>query len=99
MKLPSLPFKASRLRGFGAFELAPRKAYVSLRIKKQFAMLGPATKDQLVLGLNVKDLPAHPRLKGLPAEGMCSYSLRLGSAAEIDARLLAWVRAAYDAAG
>ena len=85
--------------GFGAFELAPKKAYVSLRRKKQFAMLGPATKDQLELGLNVKDLPAHPRLKALPAGGMCNYSLRLGHAAEIDAPLLAWVRAAYDAAG
>ena len=86
-------------QGFGAFELAPKKAHVSLRRKKQFAMLGPATKDQLELGLNVKDLPAHPRLKVLPAGGMCSYSLRLGSAAEIDARLMGWVRAACDAAG
>lgn len=86
-------------QAFGAFELAPKKAYVSLRRKKQFAMLGPATKDQLELGLNVKDLPAHARLKALPAGGMCNYSLRFGSAAEIDAQLLAWVRAAYDAAG
>jgi Domain of unknown function (DUF5655)/Domain of unknown function (DUF4287) len=84
---------------FGAFELAPKKSYVSLRRKKQFAMLGPATKDQLELGLNVKELPAHARLKALPAGGMCNYSLRFGSAAEIDAPLLAWVRAAYDAAG
>lgn len=86
-------------QAFGAFELAPKKAYVSLRRKKQFAMLGPATKDQLELGLNVKELPAHTRLKALPAGGMCNYSLRFGSAAEIDAPLLAWVRAAYDAAG
>ena len=83
---------------FGAFEQAPKKAYVSLRRKKQFAMLGPATKDQLELGLNVKELPAHARLKALPAGGMCNYSLRLGSTAELDAPLLAWVRAAYDAA-
>jgi Domain of unknown function (DUF5655)/Domain of unknown function (DUF4287) len=86
-------------QALGAFELAPKKAYVSLRRKKQFAMLGPATKDQLELGLNVKELPAHARLKALPAGGMCNYSLRFGSAAEIDAALLAWVRAAYDAAG
>lgn len=84
---------------FGGFEQAPKKAYVSLRRKKQFAMLGPATKDQLELGLNVKALAPHPRLKALPAGGMCQYSLRLGSAAEIDAALLAWAGAAFDAAG
>jgi Domain of unknown function (DUF5655)/Domain of unknown function (DUF4287) len=85
--------------GFGAFEQAPKKAYVSLRRKKQFAMIGPATKEQIEIGLNHKSLPAHPRLKLLPAGGMCNASLRLATAAEVDATLLGWLRAAYDAAG
>ena len=46
--------------------MAPKKNYISLRRKKQFAMLGPATKDLLELGLNAKDLPSDPRLKALP---------------------------------
>lgn len=87
------------LATFGPFEQAPKKSYVSLRRKKQFAMLGPATQDLLELGLNARSLPPHPRLKALPPGGMCSYSVRLGSAAEIDATLLGWARAAYDAAG
>ncbi len=87
------------LRAFGPFEVAPKKGYVSLRRKKQFAMLGPATKDLVELGLNAKGLPNHARLKALPPGGMCSYSLRLGSAAEVDADLLAWARTAYEAAG
>ena len=82
----------------GAFETAPKKAYVSLRRKKQFAMLGPATKDQVELGLNVKALPASARLKALPPGGMCQYAVRLSKLSEIDAELMAWVRAAYDAA-
>ena len=82
----------------GAFELAPKKSYVSLRRKKQFAMLGPANKDQLELGLNHKALPPSPRLKTQPPASMCQYTVRLGQPAEIDAELLAWVRSAFDAA-
>jgi hypothetical protein len=89
----------ARIQTLGPFEIAPKKTYLSLRRKKQFAMLGPATKDQLELGLNVKGLPAHPRLKQLPPGGMCACAVRLGAAAELDATLDGWLRAAYDAAG
>jgi Domain of unknown function (DUF5655)/Domain of unknown function (DUF4287) len=83
----------------GACELAPKKTYVSLRRKKQFAMLGPATKDLIELGLNARDLPPHPRLKAMPPGGMCQYTVRLGQAAEVDDTLMGWLRAAYQAAG
>jgi hypothetical protein len=85
--------------GFGPFEQAPKKTYVSLRRKKQFAMLGPATKDSIELGLNAKDLPPHPRLKLLPPGGMCQASTRIGTAVEVDSQLAGWIRQAYDAAG
>jgi hypothetical protein len=87
------------IRRFGPHEVAPKKAYVSLRRKKQFATLGPATKELLELGLNAKSLPASPRLRVLPPGGMCQYSVRLSALGEVDAELLGWVRAAYDAAG
>lgn len=83
----------------GPFETAPKKAYVSLRRRKQFATLGPATKDQIEIGLNAKSLPASPRLKALPPGGMCQYSVRLSKVGEVDAELMGWVSAAYDAAG
>jgi len=83
----------------GPFESAPKKAYISLRRKKQFAMVGPATQTQLEIGLNAKALPASPRLKALPAGGMCAFSVRIGAASEIDAELAGWLRTAYDAAG
>jgi Domain of unknown function (DUF5655)/Domain of unknown function (DUF4287) len=88
-----------KISALGAFEIAPKKTYLSLRRKKQFAMVGPATKDQVEIGLNAKSLPADPRLKALPPGGMCQYTVRLSDAKEIDAALIGWVRAAYDAAG
>jgi hypothetical protein len=89
----------ARIESFGDFERAPKKTYISLRRKKQFAMLGPATKDPIELGLNAKSLPPHARLKAQPPGSMCSYTVRLGSTAEIDDALLGWVRTAFDAAG
>lgn len=83
----------------GPHEKAPKKSYVSLRRKKQFAMLGPATKDALELGLNAKTLPPSARLKAMPPASMCAYTVRVTSASEIDAELMGWVRTAYVAAG
>ncbi|MDO9115023.1 MAG: DUF5655 domain-containing protein [Polaromonas sp.] len=87
------------IANFGPFEQAPKKAYVSLRRKKQFAMVGPATKEQIEIGINHKALPTHPRLKAQPPGSMCNATVRLATAAELDADLLGWLRAAYEAAG
>lgn len=84
---------------FGAYETAPKKGYVSLRRKKQFAMIGPKTSTQLELGLNSKEPLEHPLLKALPPGGMCHYAARLESAGQIDDALIAVIRQAYDAAG
>lgn len=84
---------------FGAYETAPKKGYVSLRRRKQFAMVGPATQTQIEIGLNAKDLPADPRLKPQAPGGMCAYKVRLSAPQEVDAALVGWLRAAYDAAG
>lgn len=87
------------VQSFGAFEVAPKKGYVSLRRQKQFAMVGPATKSLVEIGLNGKDLPEHPRLKRLPPGGMCQATTRIGEVAEVDAALVGWLKRAYDAAG
>jgi hypothetical protein len=89
----------AKIHGLGSFEIAPKKTYLSLRRKKQFAMLGPATQTQIELGLNVKGLPADARLKALPPGGMCQYTVRLSAPGEVDAKLVGWLRAAYNAAG
>jgi hypothetical protein len=87
------------IRGFGEFEEAPKKTYVSLRRRKQFATIGPATTTQVEVGLNMKGVTPTGRLVQLPPKGMCDYKVRLASADEVDAELLGWIRKAFDAAG
>lgn len=87
------------IESFGELEIAPKKGYVSLRRKKQFAMLGPKTNERFELGLNLKEDVDHPRVKALPPGGMCHYVAPLTSVDEIDDALVAVVRRAYDAAG
>lgn len=86
------------IHAFGPFEIAPKKGYVSLRVKKQFAMIGPATKSQIEVGLNMKDVPAAGRLVAMPAGGMCQYKVRIADLAEVDAQLIEWLRRAFTAA-
>jgi hypothetical protein len=83
----------------GECEIAPKKGYVSLRRKKQFAMLGPKTNERFELGLNLKDDIKDTRVKIVPPGGMCQYIVPLTSADEIDDKIIAYVRRAFDAAG
>jgi len=89
----------SAVTKFGPFESVPKKGYVSLRRKKQFAMIGPATKSRVEVGLNMMGVKATPRLLQLPPGGMCQYTIHLTSAAEVDKELIAWIRQAYDSSG
>lgn len=83
---------------WGEFEAAPKKAYVALRRKKQFALLGPKTADRAELGINLKEQVASDRIVAQKPGGMCQYAVALRSPADIDAELLAVLRRAYDAA-
>ena len=87
------------IQPFGDFEVAPKKAYVSLRRKKQFATIGPATNTRVEVGLNMKDVPSTPRLLAEKPGGMCQYKVKLTDAAEVDAELVSWIRRAFDSAG
>lgn len=84
---------------FGPFEIAPKKGYVSLRRKKQFAMVGPGTKARLEVGLNMKAVKASDRLQEMPAGGMCQYKVYLSHIEEVDSELISWVHQAYNSAG
>jgi hypothetical protein len=89
----------SAIEQFGEFEIAPKKGYVSLRRKRQFAMLGPATNTRFELGINIKNLEADERLIEQPAGSMCNYKVRLSEVSQIDEKIMSWVRMAFEAAG
>jgi len=88
-----------QINKFGEFEIAPKKGYVSLRRKKQFAMIGPKTNTRFEVGLNAKDLKKSPRLVEQPKGSMCNYIIALTDAGEVDAELMAWIKSAYEGAG
>jgi hypothetical protein len=84
---------------FGEYEIAPKKGYVSLRRKKQFAMIGPASKGRIEVGLNHKGLEVTSRLIAMPPGGMCQYKIYLTTLDEVDSELIEWIRLAYENAG
>jgi hypothetical protein len=84
---------------FGDFEVAPKKGYVSLRRKKQFAMIGPGSATRVDVGLNMKGVPPTDRLLAEKPGGMCQYKVKVAGTNEVDAELVGWLRQAYDAAG
>ena len=78
-------------------EIAPKKASVSLRRKKQFALITPATKSRIDLGLALKGLEPTERLETYNA--MCSHRVRLETASDFDDEAQDWMKEAYTRSG
>ncbi len=80
-------------------EIAPKKTYVSLRRKKQFALIQPSTKTRVDLGLNLKTEPATGRLeKSGSFNAMVSHRVKLETPADVDNDVKAWLKKAYNEA-
>ena len=93
---PAYEAVISEVRTFGDdVELAPKKTYVSLRRRKQFGQVGPAS-GQLEVCVNLPGHPATERLK--PTSGMATHKVRIAGTNELDAELIGWLREAYDRA-
>ena len=86
------------IQKFGEFEIVPKKGYVSLRRKKQFAMIGPKTNTRFEVGINAKDFKKNARLLEQPKGSMCNYIVNISDAKEVDAELIAWIKSAFEGA-
>ncbi len=81
-------------------EIAPKRAYVSLRRKKQFGLIQPSTKTRLDIGINLKGIEPTEKLeKSGSFNSMVSHRVRVETASDVDKEVVGWLKQAYDAAG
>jgi len=79
-------------------EIAPKKAYVSLRRHKQFGIIQPSTKTRVDVGINLKGAEPTERLEASGSfNAMVSHRVRLSAAGEVNPELVAWMKRAYEA--
>jgi predicted transport protein len=83
----------------GEFEIAPKKTYVSLKRKKQFIILNPASKTRFEIGFNLKAVEPKGKLEAEKPNGICSHKINLAAITEIDKEVIDWIRMAFDKAG
>lgn len=71
-------------------EIVPKQASVSFRRSKQFALVSPTTKTRVAVGINLTGDPGGERLTMVV--GMCTHSVGVTNADEVDDELLGWLR-------
>lgn len=80
-------------------EIAPKNSYVSLRRKKQFATLNPASKTRFEVGINLKGQEPTGKLEAEKPNSMCSHKIIITEKEGIDNEVIQWIKQAYDHAG
>jgi Domain of unknown function (DUF5655)/Domain of unknown function (DUF4287) len=98
---PTYEALIAAVRAFGDdIEISPKKGYVSVRRKKQFALFQPSTKDRFDVGLSLKGAEPDGALELAGSwNAMVSHRVRIAFGEPADAGLKGWLRAAYDRAG
>ncbi|MBK8194903.1 MAG: DUF4287 domain-containing protein [Lewinellaceae bacterium] len=80
-------------------EVAPKKAYVSLRRNKQFALIQPSTKTRIDIGINLKGVAPTGRLEASgSSNAMCSHLVRIETVEDVTPEVIGWLRQAYEIA-
>lgn len=98
---PIYDLLVKRISSFGKdIEIVPKKANVSVRRKKQFALIQPSTKSRVDLGLKLKNKAVSGRLKNSGSFGtMCSHRIEINDPKDVDAEVLDLLKEAYENAG
>jgi len=87
----------SEIEAFGGdITIATKKDSVSFIRKKQFALIKPATKSRVDLGLKIKDKTTTIRLESSgPFGAMCTHRVKLTALEEVNSELIEWLKEAY----
>jgi predicted transport protein len=80
----------------GEFTIDPKKTYVSLKRKKQFIILNPASKTRFEIGFNLKGLEPKGKLEAEKPNGICSHKINLSDINEIDKEVIEWIKMAFE---
>lgn len=77
-------------------EIAPKRAYVSLRRSKQFALIQPSTKTRVDVGIQLKGDEPTERLEASGSfNAMVSHRVRLSTLKDVDKELIGWLKEAF----
>ena len=89
------------VKSFGSdIPITPKKGSVSVIRKKQFALIKPATKSRIDLGLKLKERAFTNRLGNSgPFGTMCTHRVQLTEIDQVDSELIEWLKAAYNSGG
>jgi len=82
----------------GDVEISPKKTSVAFRRSKNFAVVTPATKSRIDLGLNLKGMPGAGRLLAEKPGSMCTHKVQLEATADFDDEVKTWLKDAYERA-
>ncbi len=86
------------MKSFGGdVVVTPKKTSVSFIRKRQFALVKPATKTRIDLGLKLKDIPVKGRLENSgPFGTMCTHRIQLTTLDDLDKEVKDWIALAYE---
>jgi len=77
--------------------ITPKKTSVSIIRKRQFALIKPATKTRIDLGLKLKGKDTTDRLGNSgPFGSMCTHRVKIETVDQVDDELVAWLKEAYE---
>jgi len=88
------------MSGFGKdVTITPKKTTVSIIRKRQFALIKPATKTRIDLGLKLPGVDTTERLGNSgPFGTMCTHRVQITSVDQVDNQLIEWLKDAYEMA-
>jgi len=79
--------------------VTPKKGSVSIIRKKQFALIKPATKTRIDLGLKLVGKELGLRLENSgPFGSMCTHRVKLSDVKQVDNQLKEWLKEAFEKA-